>query len=214
MTIIDLRLLGGHKVATIDDAALVAIVARFGDPLPLTPGESREFQVFLATNEARLMEACGGTPLRERIRVWRPEDAKAAIDANYCAAFWPVWEKHPGRAGICGTLSKGPWSDFHYGGFSPDGTLFVLIPSKLHEARYRALLLALCAARLPSSEEGIDLLALATSIDREERTDDPADGRPSLLVASAHEQALDVAYWLELAGTTPVEQDALDARRK
>jgi hypothetical protein len=216
MPLIDLRLLGGHghKVATIDESNQITIVAHFGDSLPLTPGESRQFQAFLATNEARLTAACGGMPLRERIRVWTPEDAKVAINESYHTTIWPVLQKHPGRASICGTLTKGPWPGFHYGGFSPDGTLFVLIPSSLHEARYRELLLAMCAARLPSDEEGPDLLALAASIDTEERLDDPADGRPSVLVAAAHAQTLDVSYWLELAGTTPVEQDALDARRR
>lgn len=212
MPIIDLQKLSGEKVALIDTSAQLTIAARDGSPLPLTAPEARQFQAFLSRNELRLMAVCGGTPLKKRVRVWRPGDVASVMAEIYRTTIWPVLERQPGRASICGALTDTTDKTFWYGGFSQDKQVFVLIPSALYEIRYRELLVQSFVKQLGPDLDG-DPFFVASSIEREERWDDPDGGRSSLLVGAAREQALDVAYWLQLAGPEPTEFDERDARR-
>lgn len=207
MTIIDIRKLSSRAVALIDEHACVTIAAREGATLPLSPQEARQFQAFLSLNEPRLIEACGGAPIRERIRVWLPETAKAAIDEDYRIIIWPLLQASPGVAGMFGRIEKEA-KETYFGGFSPDGSLFVLIPYSLYEARYREILLQLCSKDKP------DMYSLALRIEEEERRDDPVYGYPSMEAAAARAQALEVAYWLALAGPEPTMHDSRDARHQ
>lgn len=211
MSILDLRRIGPLKVATIDDQATVTIHARTGLALPLAPGESCLFQAFLRTNELRRVAACGGTRLSERILVWKPEEAKMAIDEIFCRLLWPLIERRPGRASICGKISVGQQTDFYYGGFAPDRSAFVLVPDSLREMRYRELLIALCQREL--CEQANDIHTLAAFVQDEEDADDPAGERCSPLAEAAREEAVHVPYWLQLAGSTPNAWDERDARR-
>lgn len=206
MTIIDIRKLSDRAVAIIDERSHVTIAARKGATLPLSPAEGRQLQAFLNTNEARLIEACGGAPIRERVKVWLPDTAYEAIDKDHRAVIWPLLQANRGHAGMYGRFVD--HKETYLGGFSPDGTVFVLIPWGLYEARYREVLLQLCGKDEP------DLHQLALRIEQEDQNDDPAIGHPSMLAAAARMQALDVAYWLKLAGEEPTMHDSRDARHR
>lgn len=191
-TILDIRQLSELKIVTIDEKNQVTISARDSSPLPLTPKEASQLHTFLSVNEPRLEAACGGIQIQDRLLVWESSHGKMLWFPLY-ASVWPTVERNPGRAYLfAGTV---PEVGVHYGGLTSDGSQFMLIPSELHDMRFRELLVEACRKQVG----GDNLYLLASVVSTEEILDDPISAHPSQAAEAAHEGARQVDYWLQIA---------------
>jgi hypothetical protein len=211
MPIMDLVLLSEYKLACLDEAGNVDILGiSLRGHSPLTAAESRQFQLFLARQELRLLACSGGTPLHRHVKVWRPQDAWYAqlpADRGCRVAI----ERHLGRLAPFGSLEENRW---WHAGLAHDEHSIVIVPAPLLILRRREVLFQLVEKeRAQQGQDTEDLFTLARAIALVEQSHRPDTGASVPLMEEVECEITDVSWWLSFAGPEPTGYDSHDARR-